>query len=168
MQDFCDVYNLKCLVKEPTCFKNPENPSCIDLILTNKPRCFQNTMVIESGLSDFHKLTVTVMKTHFPKQSPKVIVYRNYKHYINENFRNDFLCALRQHNTIDMDCRLFEEFFLKTLDMHAPIKKRYARANDAPYMNSTLRKAIMYRSKLRNKFLKTRTEISRKEYIKHY
>lgn len=167
MQDFCDVYNLKSLVKVPTCFKNPENPSCIDLILTNKPRCFQNTTVIESGLSDFHKFTVTVMKTHFPKQSPKVINYRNYKYYVNENFRNDFLSEIRQHNTNDMDCQLFEEIFLKTLDTHAPLKKRYVRANDAPYMNSTLRKAIMYRSKLRNKFLKTRTEISRKEYIKH-
>ena len=48
-----------------------------------------------------------------------------------------------------------------------PEKKRYARANDAPFINSTLRKAIMYRSKLRNKFLKTRTEISRKAYAKH-
>ena len=30
MQGFCNIYNLKCLVKEPTCFKNPDNPSCID------------------------------------------------------------------------------------------------------------------------------------------
>ena len=72
-----------------------------------------------------------------------------------------------QHNTDDMDCQLFKEIFLKTLDTHAPRKKRDARANDAPFMNSTLRKAIMYRSKLRNKFLKTRTEISRKAYVNH-
>ena len=35
MQIFCDTYNIKSLVKEPTCFKNVINPSCIDLILTN-------------------------------------------------------------------------------------------------------------------------------------
>ena len=23
---FCDTYDLKCLIKEPTCYKNPENP----------------------------------------------------------------------------------------------------------------------------------------------
>ena len=34
--DFCDLYNFKNIVKHPTCFKNRENPSCIDLILTNK------------------------------------------------------------------------------------------------------------------------------------
>ena len=36
MNTFCNTYNLKCLVKEPTCFKSIEKPSCIDLILTNK------------------------------------------------------------------------------------------------------------------------------------
>ena len=30
LNDFCDIYNLKNLVKEPTCYKNPGNPSCID------------------------------------------------------------------------------------------------------------------------------------------
>ena len=31
---FCAIYNLINLIKEPTCFKNVENPSTIDLILT--------------------------------------------------------------------------------------------------------------------------------------
>ena len=34
MKEFSDTYNLKNLIKEPTCFKNPLNPSLIDLILT--------------------------------------------------------------------------------------------------------------------------------------
>ena len=58
-------HNFKNLVKEPTCFKNIENPSCIDLILTNKPLYFQTTAVIETGISDFHKLTVTILKSSF-------------------------------------------------------------------------------------------------------
>ena len=37
--------NLTSLIKEPTCYKNPDNPSCIDLILTNKPFSFQNKNV---------------------------------------------------------------------------------------------------------------------------
>ena len=35
MQSFCKPYGWKSLIKEPTHFKNPENPSCIDLIMTN-------------------------------------------------------------------------------------------------------------------------------------
>ena len=34
IHDFCNVYNLESLSNTPTCFKNPENPSCIDLLLT--------------------------------------------------------------------------------------------------------------------------------------
>ena len=31
LSNFLEEYHAKSLVKEPTCFKNPENPSCIDL-----------------------------------------------------------------------------------------------------------------------------------------
>ena len=48
--EFCEPHRLKSLIKDPACFKNPENPSCIDLILTNSPYSFQNSCVIENGL----------------------------------------------------------------------------------------------------------------------
>ena len=73
MSEFCDTYNLKSLIREPTCYKNPENPSCIDLILTNRTCSFQNSCVFETGLSDFHRMTVTVMKMHSQKLQPRVI-----------------------------------------------------------------------------------------------
>ena len=79
LKDFCNLYLLKNLIKKPTCFKNPENPKTIDLILTNRPRSFCNSDTLETGLSDFHKLTVTILKMFFKKQSPNVISYRNYK-----------------------------------------------------------------------------------------
>ena len=88
---FCESYNLASLVKTPTCFKNPDNPSCIDLMLTNAPKSFQNSCTIETGLSDFHKMTITVMKTKYEKLPPKVIKYRDYKNFSNENFREAFI-----------------------------------------------------------------------------
>ena len=66
LKDFCETYNLHNLVVSPTCFKNPSNPSSIDVILTNKRRSFQNTITIETGLSDHHKMTITVMRAFFP------------------------------------------------------------------------------------------------------
>ena len=59
MTEFCGLFNLKSLIKVPTCYKNLDNLSCIDLILTNRFNSFQNSIAIESGLLDFHKLTVT-------------------------------------------------------------------------------------------------------------
>ena len=52
------------------------------------------------------------------------------------------------------------------LEIHAPMKKRLVRANDAPYMNKDLRKAIMKRSRLKNVYNKNpniETEIKYKK-----
>lgn len=35
LKSFCVRFKLKNLVKKPTCYKNPENPSCINLFLKN-------------------------------------------------------------------------------------------------------------------------------------
>ena len=64
MKTFGENYKLRNLIKEPTCFKNPENPTCIDLILANKPLSFKNTYVIETGLSDSGQ-NDGAMKMHF-------------------------------------------------------------------------------------------------------
>ena len=53
-----------------------------------------------------------------------------------------------------------------TLEKHAPTKKRYARANQAPYMNKKLSKEIMKRSYRRNKYWNTRSDPDRKAYNK--
>ena len=60
---FCNEYKLKSLNKDPTCYKNIDNPSCIDLFLTNSAKSFKSTCTIETGLSDFHKLVVTVLRS---------------------------------------------------------------------------------------------------------
>ena len=62
MKNFCDINCLKSLIKEPTCFKNPDKPTCIDLILTNRPNLFQCSSTFETGLSYFNFLKVTEFK----------------------------------------------------------------------------------------------------------
>ena len=83
------VYSLKNLVSQKTCFKNLENPSCIDLILTNCSGSFQNTGAFETELSDFHKLTFRVLKQYYLKQNPKVVFYRKYKKFRNDLFGSE-------------------------------------------------------------------------------
>ena len=60
---FCDLYQLKNLVREPTCFENSDNPSCIDLLLRNCSRSLQDTQVIETGFSDFLKMHLTILNS---------------------------------------------------------------------------------------------------------
>ena len=53
------------------------------------------------------------------------------------------------------------------LNKHAPIKSKIVRATNAPYMNKTLAKAVMTRSKLHNKYIKLPTDINNAAYKKH-
>ena len=59
MTPFCTLFKLKSIVKEPTCYKNP--------------RSFHNTFLYETGLSDFHKLVVTILQTSFEPLPSKII-----------------------------------------------------------------------------------------------
>ena len=77
MECFRDNSNLKSLIKHPTCYKNPDSPTCIDLVLANAPRSFQSIWVLETGLSDFHSMTLTVMRKTFKKLQPRIISYRS-------------------------------------------------------------------------------------------
>ena len=144
---FSNVNNLKSLNKEPTCFKNPNNPSCIDLFLTNRSRYFQNTSTIETGISDFHKLVVTVLKMFYKKQKPKVIQYRNHKPFNEQLFRIELDKELAKIDLNNAELAEFHNEFLSVLNKHAPIKYKYIRANNSSYMTKSLRKEIMLRSK---------------------
>ena len=50
LKDFYNLHNLKSLINKAPCYKNLNNPSCIDLLLTNPPKYFQNSSVIETRL----------------------------------------------------------------------------------------------------------------------
>ena len=47
------------------------------------------------------------------------------------------------------------------------LRKKFLRANHAPYISKTLRNAIMRRSELETKYLKTKTQTNLKLYKKH-
>ena len=45
----------------------------IEIIIANKSEHFQNSMVIETGSSDFHKMTFTDMKVFCSKHKVNII-----------------------------------------------------------------------------------------------
>ena len=164
IQDFMEEFSARNLVKEKTCFKSLDNPSCIDLFLTNSSQSFQKTTTISTGLSDFHKMIVTVLKTTFPKVKPKVVLYRDYSKFVENHFRRDLKEKLRGMR--DKDYSSFENIFLSVLNKHAPYKKKLVRANQKPYLTKQLRKAIMNRSSLEHKFYKCQTIENHQAYKK--
>ena len=71
-------------------YKSLNNPSCINLIITNSPNSFQNTSTFCTRLSDFHKLAVTVLKTSFRNTTTKELHYRDYSKFNADNFKTEW------------------------------------------------------------------------------
>ena len=60
----------------------------------------------------------------------------------------------------------FFEICHTVLNTHAPKKKKYIRGNDKPFMTKTFSKAIMQKTRFRNKFLKNPTDENKLIYNK--
>ena len=72
IRNFMESYNLKNIVKAPTCFKS-DRTRTIDMILTNRASNFQNTVSIETGLSDFHCMIASCPAINIIKTELKII-----------------------------------------------------------------------------------------------
>ena len=112
--------------------------------------------MFETGLSDFHKLVVTVPKSTFPKWLSKIIAYGGYKNFSNDLLRDDFKNYLKSEENMTLEFTSltgFTKIFIETRNKHAPIKKNTL----AQTTQILLQKAcgqIMLRSRLQNSFLK--------------
>ena len=157
-------YGCKNILKDKTCFKNPTNPTCIDLIITNRPKSIQDSETIETGLSDFHKMSLTVMEIFYNKQKLKIIKYRKYKGFSNETFMHELESALAGFSQISFGT--FKNTVDNILQKHAPIKKRFIPANQASFINSKIQKEVMERTCLRKKFIDSKTDGDRIAYKK--
>ena len=115
------MHELRNLVEKKTCFINMQNPSCIDLLLTNNVYAFQQIFAICTGLSDCHKLFLTVLKTTVPRSQPKEISYRDYKQFDSSEFKKELKNVLTKES--NDSCTKFVEQFSKGFNIHAPLKR---------------------------------------------
>ena len=65
-----------------------------------------------------------------------------------------------------MEYQHFLNIFIEVLNKHAPMKEKYLRSNQGRFITKNLHKALTKRSRLRNKFVRDWTEMSRREYKK--
>ena len=159
LNDLCDSFSLKHLITEATCFKGV-NPSCIDHIITNKQFRFMKSCALETGISDHHKMIMSVFRCTFAKGNHKMFFYRDFQSFDKENFENDISSKISNNCSFEKFLKIFHD----TLNHHAPLKKKKMRYNNQKFMNKALRKAIMTRSRLRNAFNLKRNNINWKKY----
>ena len=82
----------------------------------------------------------------FKKHSPMEIHYRDYKYFDRTRFKNNLNEKLSEGISNYVS---FETIFFEVLNKHAPLRKKFLRANHTPCITNTLRKAIMRRSQLK-------------------
>ena len=107
------------------------------------------------------------LKSSFAKQKPRVLNYRNYKFFNNVLFRDQVLNKLRN---LDLQIKNkglnhFKETCLAVINIIAPLKRRFIRANQAPFINKEIERVVMVRSKLRKKSLKLDPKVTKKHPI---
>ena len=88
VNELIEDHELSALISEPTCFKSI-NPTCIDNFPTGKKTGFMNTLTLETGVSDHHKLIGTMLRSTFAKDKPKKVIYRCNKNFDHENFKEE-------------------------------------------------------------------------------
>ena len=90
----------------------------------------------------------------YAKQKPRIIKYRDYKNFNKTTFRMDLLKELSLSNLQNRDFDRFKFIVNNLLESHAAMKEKYIRRNQVPFMNKSVRKVIIVRTKLLNKFRK--------------
>ena len=99
----------------------------IDLILTNKPKSFYESHSFVTGLSDCHKLIVSILRTSFQKLPPKFVIHRNQKNFHETNFLHDLDSTLiygELYKNCDDPYTKISEIFSEVLNYHAPLKQK--------------------------------------------
>ena len=83
LEQFSDIFSLQHLIKSKTCITKTSE-STTDLTLTNRSQCFQFSKCVESGMSDFHRITFTAFRSQF--QKPIKIQYRDFSRFDADRF----------------------------------------------------------------------------------
>ena len=114
--NYFNTFYLESLITSPTYFKSVA-PTCIDLMLTSHKQCFMKSQTLVTGVSDFHALTLTIMR----KGNPKTKFYRDYENFDREMFESELCYSLQSFQLLDYT--YYHSVFLLLLNKYAPIKK---------------------------------------------
>ena len=126
-------------------------------MLTNRPRSFLKSQNFEIGLSDCHKLVVSILRASYFKKLPrKIITYRDQKRFNHDHFLRDLDSRLLQeelYRNCEEPYKKLTEIFNDILNHHGPLKQKQVRGNYTPFLTKDLSKAMMNKSKAKNKYL---------------
>ena len=170
LNDLCDIFTLKNMIKSPTCYMKNCNPSLVDVILTNQPQYCFNAINFGCGISDWHNMIGVVVKGATVRNEKIKSKYRSFKHFDAAQFERDVgeipFHAAYVFDDIDDIYWAHERLLSDVVDEHAPIKERVSKVRKPAFMNGELHRAIYKKRMCFNKFQKYKTPQSWEQYRK--
>ena len=155
IKDLCDLYDLKNLIKDPTCHKGAAS-TLLDNILVSNHRRYTGALNANFNLSDCHNLIGAATRRFAPIMKPRKIFHRSYKHFCEADYLTDLSFAPFHvadiFDDIDDIAWFSSSLIRNVIDAHAPVKSKIITKQSVPYMHSKLRKAQYARNMARNKF----------------
>ena len=151
------------LIRQPTSYKTPNNPTCIHKVLRNKYRSLKSFCVTENFTSWHWQLIGNTLKSY---RKPTVIHYRLYEQFLNKTlgacFKNKI--ADRIFSNSNCDLQIFCHRNLDILNKLVPCKK--STVNQMPFITKMLSKAM--ERTLQNNFLETKLRKTKFSIQRHY
>ena len=121
LQNFCEPFLFEHLIKKLTCYKG-DTPAGIDHVITNIPKHFTKSIVLETGVSDHHKIIMTIFRSIFAKGKPKTFYHWCYKKFNLQQFQMELKEKLDEISGNSFD--IFLEQFKTCLDKFASLKEK--------------------------------------------
>ena len=155
------TFSLTNIIKEATCFKSSQ-PTIIDVMLVTKRRKFMQSFSVNTGISDFHNLIGGILRQHRPVPKMKKITVRklssiDYDKVLSEIDEMDLSVLIDSNQDVNSAYDQMHEKLCAMLDKYAPKTEKIIRKKDFHCMSKELRKEILYRNRLRNKYYNLRT-----------
>ena len=107
-----------------------------------------------TGMSDFHKLIITILKVKPDTFPSRIIKNKDCKNFESKAYNNKRQLSLKNFDMNNSSFIELRTIFMELLNKVAPLKTKYLRANYSKFVAKELSKAILLRTKLHNKFLK--------------
>ena len=107
-----------------------------------------------------------LLKSYFGKLEPKKLTYRHFKNFSNQQFCTKLVKEMSDKNVDASQFELFQTIFFEFLNKLTTTKLKIIRNNGSSFVTKEVRKAIMTRLKLHNKFLQTKFQEFTQAYNK--
>lgn len=149
MESLSTIHYIKWIAKDPSCYENLDNPTCIYLTLTNSTKYFQVGSTSEIRLSDILIMALTVLKSEVTNHIPNEISSQKCKHCDSDKFKTDISDKLYIQVPLTMDQDTLRHFS-DSVSKHIPLKRKH----------------LVTGSKLYNLYLKVRSDEEKIMYKK--